>query len=144
MKLFSRKSKLSVYLNFFYVGYFFPWNSFKNISVLTLVLRFIQAFSWYNLQKFWNLFRLSGLVFHQHKVFCTLTRKLSDFQYVILELDRMVLFCIIYMKMLKYIWTIFGWKNEEKCNWCQKKEMGFLVNDREFFVLSHFIITNQN
>ena len=68
--------------------------------VLVLVLQFIQAVPWGNVQQLSNSFRLSGLVFHQHQVLCTLTRKMSDFEQVMLELDKIVFFIQYVLKGL--------------------------------------------
>ena len=81
------------------------------------------------------------MVFHQ--ALSTLTMKMPDFQYVILELDKMVLFCIVYMKRLKWIHMKNFWlkKCEKSVTNVRKgktKERTFLVNDRECFALSYF------
>ena len=80
-----------------------------------------------------------------YKALSSLTRKMPDFQLVILELDKMVLFCIVCMKRLK-------WTRIHKTNfWLKKCEKSvtdvrkrktkkglFLVSDRVCFALSHF------
>ena len=75
-----------------------------------------------------NSFRIgSGLVVWcsmQHIALCTLTWKMPVFQQVILGLDKMILFCTVCTKSLKWIHINNFWlKNcKKKCNWCQKRK----------------------
>ena len=68
----------------------------------------------------------SGLVvvFREHKAICTLTGKISDFEEVIQELDKMVLFCIVYMKRpkWKHLRTILDRKNVKKVQLISEKK----------------------
>ena len=87
---------------FFFLPKFFQVGHF---SVLALALQFIQAVAWYNLQYLEDSVRLSGLVFHLQAIqaLCSLTRKMSDLQKVILDFNEMVLFCMACIKRLKWI-----------------------------------------
>ena len=76
-----------------------------HLPTLTFALQFIQAVTQYNL--FQDSFRLSGLVFHQHKALYSLTRKMSDFPQAILKLNKMILFCLVCMKMLNNTYKQF-------------------------------------
>ena len=68
---------------------------------------------------------------------------------VVLELDKMVLFCIVFMKRLKLILSNSFWSNKGEKSMAdaekEKQRKGvFLVNNREYFALSHFTFANKN